>query len=542
MRFRLIGLLVAGGAGACGAPAGPAWLDSLEQQFAAGRRVADQVSITRSRGTDRSIHEIPLPALEHSLDSALAALRPAIDRARAEGPMLADSAAAGLMVAWYDRTVRLLESSAAGRRAGPADCPARGATLEQLQAATFACYGAAAARIVVDRDTLDRLSVLARLGSTANRGARERLFRSLGPVWRSVNGGDEPGSPYRRMVSLRRAAWTGGTPMAARGEALGIPGAVLEQWLESALEAWRAALPDTLFEPWDYYYYVGAAGRRLDDVIPLDSLLPLNHRFFRSLGADPDSIGVRYDIAPRDGKYPIAFSDFGGRAAFDGSVWRGAEPWVFASYRLGGFGNLNELLHETGHAIHTAAIQTRPAFADWPDSDTFTEGVAELAALEMFEPAWQQAFLGRSAPLDESLRAKYAWTMLDLAWALFEFRVHRPDAASPNTVWTDITGRYLRIAPHPELSWWAMRGQLIESPGYMVNYALGAFIVADLRAELVRRFGPFSAGRRGWYGEVAPLLFRYGAGRPAARVLRDVLGREPAPGALLEDLARIRTP
>ena len=31
------------------------------------------------------------------------------------------------------------------------------------------------------------------------------------------------------------------------------------------------------------------------------------------------------------------------------------EPWVFATYRTGGLDNLNELLHETGHAVHIAA-------------------------------------------------------------------------------------------------------------------------------------------------------------------------------------------
>ena len=45
---------------------------------------------------------------------------------------------------------------------------------------------------------------------------------------------------------------------------------------------------------------------------------------------------------------------------------------MFATYRTGGLDNLNELLHETGHAVHIAAIHTRPAFADWPDSDPLT--------------------------------------------------------------------------------------------------------------------------------------------------------------------------
>jgi hypothetical protein len=48
--------------------------------------------------------------------------------------------------------------------------------------------------------------------------------------------------------------------------------------------------------------------------------------------------------------------------------------------------------------------------------------------------------------------------------------------------WKEITREYSKIAPHPDLSWWATRGQLVDAPGYMVNYAIGSIIVADLPA------------------------------------------------------------
>ena len=49
----------------------------------------------------------------------------------------------------------------------------------------------------------------------------------------------------------------------------------------------------------------------------------------------------------------------------------------------------------------------------------------------------------------------------------------RSREADPNAVWTDITSRYLHVIPHPELAWWAVRVQLVDKPGYMVNYGLG---------------------------------------------------------------------
>jgi hypothetical protein len=48
-------------------------------------------------------------------------------------------------------------------------------------------------------------------------------------------------------------------------------------------------------------------------------------------------------------------------------------------------------------------------------------------------------------------------------------RMQRDPGANPNRVWTGLTHDYLRIRPHPELSWWAMRGQLVDAPGYMMN-------------------------------------------------------------------------
>ncbi len=546
MRWIAVALSIAGLVSSSALGQAPARLiDSVEHRFDQTRYWADQLSVTRSRAVDRSVHGVSVTDLRGEYLASLDRLDGLLTRLTGTVLSGEDARAEQAIREWRRRAAGDATAGSEGEPSAPA---CRSTVVAQtnpdtLEAGIFACYTVAAGSIVVGTDTLDRLSILSRLGTTEDRGKRETLFRALDQVWSSVNGHDEPDSPYRRLLPLRMARWAGRpTPMARRGTAFGLDGAIVERWLVQALDRWRQALPDSVFEPWDYYHFVGTADRRLESRIPRDSLLAINHRYYRALGADPVALGVRYDLEPRTGKYPIAFTDFGARALERNGRWERAEPWVFASYRIGGFGNLNELLHETGHAVHIAAIRTRPAFHDWPDSDTFTEGIADLATLEMFEPAWQRAYLGDSVPLAESLRAKYAGIMLDMAWALFEFRVHRPGAASPNRIWTDITSRYLRIRPHPELSWWAMRGQLIESPGYMLNYALGAFIVADLRAALARRHGPIGVGRTDWYDQVAAEVFRFGAAVPAARVTARVLGRPPRPAALLADLDRIRTP
>jgi hypothetical protein len=305
------------------------------------------------------------------------------------------------------------------------------------------------------------------------------------------------------------------------------------------LRAWRRGTKDSLVEPWDWYYENGSLSRALGSLVSRERLFEINAELYRSLGADVKRLGIRYDTEPREGKTPVAFTTFGARPRFLKGRWRPGEPWIFATYRAGGVDNLNELLHETGHAVHIAAIRTRPAFADWPDSDPFTEAVADFVALEVYEPSWQQRWLGDSVPLAVGMRARYAGIVMDVAWALFEIAMQRDPGRDPNEVWTALTRDYLRIRPHPELSWWAMRGQLVDNPGYMMNYAAGAILIAAIRARTEAVHGPFRAGDPGWYGWIGPRLFRFGLERPSREVVEDFLGGPVSPAALLADMQRI---
>jgi len=415
------------------------------------------------------------------------------------------------------------------------------ADADSLEARLYTCYGLATRSIVVDGERLDRLTVFGLLGATGDPAKRQRLFYGLDRVWRSVNADNDAGSPYRELMRRRAREWGGGggaTPFARRVQEVGFAPDTVERWLEGLLEAWGAMLPDTPREPWDLYYAMGAASRRLSPRIPRDSLLIVSERFYRALGADPLVLGLHYDLEPRTGKDPVAFTTFGARPGFRHGAWQTGTPWVFASYTVGGFDNLGELLHEIGHGIHIAGIRTRPAFSDWPDADLFTEAIADLADVEAYESHWQQRYLGDSATLAENQRAKYFGVAMDACWALFEARLQRNPSLDPNALWADITSRYLRVVPHPELSWWAMRGQLISVPGYLVNYALGSFIAADLRARIKTLHGDFSLGDSTWYGFVRERIYRFGLERPSLRVMEDFLGRPLSADALLADLRR----
>lgn len=467
-------LLLAGGLAAQEPLRGP--LAPLERSYQQLRYWDDQVRLTLSLGSDRTVDGLPALEARDSLRGRGDAFRRLLeqvsdqrldgdDRRALRTMRGAVQAGLGLPPPLEPVTNSVRPTSCA---TAPDSAAETRQALSQLTAWVMVCFGRAASHVVVGNDTLNRLAILGLLARAENGARRRELFLGLEPVWRSVNGDNGPASPYRALVRLRRAAWgDSASPIDRKGPAFGLATPELERWLVRALEGWRRALPDSLLEPWDWFHATGEASRRLSPRLEsLATMLRVNREFYRAMGADPESLRIRYDLATRPGKYPVAFTDMGSRNrwAADGRLLPG-QPWVFTNYLHGSFDNLTELLHETGHAVHVAAIRARPAYVDWPDSDTFTEALADVPALEIFEPDRQWRLLGDSVGLHASLRAKYASVVMDMAWALFEIRVHRTPAADPNQIWAELTSTFLGIRPHPEWSWWAMRGQLVDARG-----------------------------------------------------------------------------
>jgi hypothetical protein len=516
-------------------------LASVEDDYGSARSLKDQADVAIAQG-GTAYHA------GRGLPRAYAALRAKVAAGLATADAKTDDDRRAVAVMERALAADLpLSLEAADDPARPATCPGDAAALargpeawDRLRAQLYRCFGAAASSLRVGDESLDRLTILGRLGDVEDAAERRRLFLALEPLWRAVNGDNGPDSPYRRLVRLgAERARTRPSTIAAELEALGVPEQDVEGWLVAILEAWRAAHPGTI-EPWDFWASGREAARVLDPLASRERLEAVNAAFYRALGADVTRLRIHYDLLPREGKTPVAFTTFGSRVPDRDGVWRAGDVRVFATYRAGGLGNLVELLHETGHAVHVAAIRTRAAFADWPDSTTFTEALADVPALDAYEPEWQRRYLGGEAPAAASLRAKYAPIVLDVAWGLFEMRLARTPEADPNALWTDLTSTYLGIRPHPEWSWWALRGQLVDEPGYMVHYAIGAVLAADVRARCRTLRGPFAQADPGYYDFLSARLYRFGLERPARTVLADFLGRPVSPQAVLADLRRLR--
>ena len=235
------------------------------------------------------------------------------------------------------------------------------------------------------------------------------------------------------------------------------------------------------------------------------------------------------------------------RAAASTAPGRPGAPVVLATYVDGGLGDLAELVHEGGHALSHRGD---------PDA-TRLRRLARLGRAHRGARGGRRARRRRArlAGAAGSPRRRRCRRRPRSAAATPTWCSTPPGPCSrsgstptrtgrPNEVWTAITADYLGIAPHPEWSWWAMRGQLVQEPGYMANYSVGAVLAADLRAAIRAARGDWTDGDPGWYGWVsrARLPVRAGTlrGRRAARRPRTPTGRARAargdrPGPRLSD-------
>ena len=410
----------------------------------------------------------------------------------------------------------------------------------QLKAALVACFVEIGNSLSFEGGKINRVSALDLLHSTSDPVRRKAAFMAFVPLWQAINGNDERDSPYRRMIAGAAAdAAKSGSEIDHVARDVGIDNAEVERWLVQMLDAWRASGGDAMVEPWDYRYQAGEAERLLEAYIPRESLQPINQRYYRDLGGDLQQMGTLYDLEPRPNKAALAYTEFVTHGRMVNGAWKPTVARVSAPYERGGLYVLNELVHENGHVVNITAIRNRPAFVDWP-SDLFAEAFADVPAWSTYEPAWQRRYLGHEAPEQLSLRALYSGVMLDVAWSLFELRMLRDPTTDPNALWTDITSRYLHIVPHPELAWWAVRVQLADIPGYMVNYGFGAILTAEMRQHISEGLGPFDSGDARWYGWLSDHLLRYGSQRDTLTLMRDFLGHAVSPQAFLKQIHRLK--
>jgi hypothetical protein len=289
----------------------PAALARAESLYADLRALRDRIEVTTASARPAAADGTPLDTLVRRYHELRRTLMPELAALASSPPPAEDGRALSVMRAVLGGELGAIPPAPVGTGAaalrGAPDCDYDARTiavlpkgLDSLTRRAYACYGWAQHHVMVGGKRMDRLSVLGALARTEDRDKRRRLFLALEPVWRSMNADGGLSSPFRQIVALT-ARRPGERPAAGRARALGIEPDRLERWLMAMLEAWRSGTPDTLIEPWDWHYLGGAASRRLSARIPPARLTGLNAEVFRALGADPESLNVRYDLTPRRG-------------------------------------------------------------------------------------------------------------------------------------------------------------------------------------------------------------------------------------------------
>jgi hypothetical protein len=512
-----------------------ALLQQVEQRFADAADGYAAIEAIES-GLVSEVDGRGLDAWRSVRDAAVADVRRDLPHIRATALASAEDRRALQLIAGSLDTVAASAGLAPSGRC--ADAHARVAlNAEALRGALYACFDEHARAIRFEGRELTRLATFHQMSRIEPASRRRELFLSMQPLWRAINDTNAPTSPYRRMLRATVAdpAWR--SPIPAAAASLGIAPADVERWLVAILEAWSAVDEGERIEPWDYRWRQGAALRQLEGCVPRDAVVATSRRFYSDLGADLGALHVVHDVDVRPGKAPLAYSmpmrygrELNGR-------WVPTIPRVSANVLAGGHTELAEMVHEDAHAVQFAAIRTRPAFQfDHAEDALYWEAFADVTAWSTYDPAWQRRYLACEARPSDALRARYGIAMLDVAWGLFDVRMLQDATRDPNAVWTEITSRYLHVVPHPELSWWAQRVQLVDSPGYMVTYALGAALTSDLRARIAERIGPFDTGNPRWYPFLRDELLRDGARRSSSDTLARFLGRAPSTNAIVADL------
>ena len=383
------------------------FLDFLDADSAIG--IIDSGLVVEYEGRNRAGWEAERKTHHAQLTAALAAL----DEATLS-PADANALAA-IRITLADHADP--SAATANDPAAPTCADARRTDLDyaQLRAALVSCFRELGNNISFEGRTIDRGTALQLLHEIEEPERRMRLFDAFHPLWNSLNAGNTPASPWRRMIRMAAEdAAKNGSQIDAAAKAIGVTTAEVERWLIEMLEAWRDANPNHPVEPWDYRYDIGKANRALARALTADRFLPINKRFYADLGADLHGLNILFDLGEREDKSPVAYSDFLKRGRGGENGWQRPRARIVGRYPVGGLFSINELVHENGHAVHVSAIETRPAFMDWPDT-IFTEAFADVPSWSVYEKSWQRKYLGQATSQKDSLRLLHGLTALDVA-------------------------------------------------------------------------------------------------------------------------------
>ncbi len=239
--------------------------------------------------------------------------------------------------------------------------------------------------------------------------------------------------------------------------------------------------------PWDISYLGARLAPQLNSPVDMAGSYEALRELFSSFGFDLDRCNITYDIFPRRHK-----SEWG----YNFTIEQGRDTRVLANVE-GRYHEMGVLLHETGHAVHSAALDPDDVMMNMGVSGIVTEGVANLFGDFLYHRSFYRGFFRDSVKkADAAFRRlkdfSRAGAFTAMHGILFDQALYRNGPKTPddvNGLYWDLYGRILGEKPYAEEPAWGFRIHHTTHPVYLHNYFLGDLVNEMLKEVFCARHG-----------------------------------------------------
>lgn len=324
----------------------------------------------------------------------------------------------------------------------------------------------------------------------------------------------------------------------ARLRGAGMERAEVEGWLASLEEATREPYRALLerarkdlgverLEPWDLRYWVERQSGLPKEAFAREKALPRLLALVRGLGFEPEKLSISVEEANLS------------NAGWNVPIRMGVEARLVVN-PFEGRPYYDTLFHEYGHALHEVLIEQGTGTFRTDRPGPWAEGLAEVLAAFVRDPAWQRSALGlseeqvRQAAEPERLRRLLRIRQL-LFMNAFEYAAFDEPESGLAKRYGELMERYLMVKA-PEDPPWADDLFLIQPQVYVQNYLVSYMISAQINRTMRERFGPALAGQAGVAAYLRERFYRHGASRDWRDMVREATGKPLGPEALLGEL------
>ena len=259
-------------------------------------------------------------------------------------------------------------------------------------------------------------------------------------------------------------------------------------------------------EIWDLSYAYKNINSKIDEYFPVDSQMKYIKNSLKDIGFDIDKLPIYFDLDSRDGKSQFAY-------AF--TIKAPSDMRVLANL-TDGIQSTRTLMHEIGHALHSAFIQQDKAlFSNSMIDGIWAEAMAQTLAAFLNDKEWLTTYAHVPESIaDAYLSAKKESDIIYLRTTLmrlqFEFEAYQNPQRDLNSVYWDLFEKYMMLPRHDDIYPWASIIHYTTHPVYLHNYLYADMIAAQNIAFLDDNYEGM-VGKRTTKSFLVQNYFRFGA-------------------------------